>query len=228
MVRKRMKVLLSLIIGTTIVSLGVSEIPKTNMEADYEIISNLKNFEFKQVQAKLDVEIQKIKEAEAKRLEEEKRKKELEEQQRKQPHFNPYNVTEPSNLSKEQLHKMLEGTALVTVVDALYWYEQEYGVNSIFITSIIALESGWGESSLSRTHNNLGGYKSKDGGYYTFADWGESVQETFRLISEEYTNENGLFYNGKSVYDINIRYCELGSWSNKVISIGNELLSKIN
>ena len=99
MVRKRMKVLLGLIIGTTIVSLGVSEIPKTNMEADYEIISNLKNFEFKQVQAKLDVEIQKIKEAEAKRLEEEKRKRELEEQQRKQPHFNPYNVTEPSNLS---------------------------------------------------------------------------------------------------------------------------------
>ena len=193
------------------------------VKVDYDIISDLNNFEFKQVQAKLDVEIQKHKEAETKRLEEQ-RQRELEEQ--KKPHFNPYDVSEPSNLTKEQMYKMLEGTALVTIVDALHWYEQEYGVNAIFITSIVALESGWGESSLARTHNNLTGYIGQNGDYYAFADWGESVQETFRLISEEYVSEDGLFYNGKSVWNINTRYCELDSWSGKIVSIGNDLLSK--
>lgn len=225
--KRILSLLLTIGLSVSVAGVGLVGLKSdTRKEVDYNIISDLKDFKLKQVQAKLDVEIQKYKEAEAKRLEEEQRKQELE-QKAKQPCFNPYDVTEPSNLTKEQIHKMLEGTALVTLVDAIHWYEQEYGVNGIFITSIIALESGWGESSLSRSHNNLTGYIGRSGDYYAFADWGESVQETFRLISEEYVREDGLFYNGRSVWNINIKYCELDSWSGKIVSIGNELLSKL-
>ena len=204
-----------------------------------EIVSvekmDLRNNKIKQVEELLKVQYEKIERNKEriylnnKRIESERKMKEeqrLLEEQNKQPHFNPYDVTELSNLNKEQIYKMLEGTDLVTLVDALYWYEQEYKVNLIFITSIVALESGWGRSSLAISHNNLTGYIGSNGEYYVFNDWGENVQETFRLISEEYTSEEGLFYNGKSVWNINQKYCELDSWSNKIIDIGNDLLLK--
>ena len=234
MVKKIISVLLSAGLSVSIIGLGLVESYDTKKEVDYDTISELKDFKLKQAQAIIDVEIQKHKEAEAKRIAEEQRLKELEEQRQreleaqKKPHFNPNDVTEPSNLSKEQIHKMLEGTALVTLVDAIYWYEQEYGVNGIFITSIIALESGWGSSYVARNYNNLSGYIGQNGDYYTFANWGESIQETFRLIGEEYVREDGLFYNGKSISAVNIRYCEVDSWTPKVTQIGYELLSKIN
>lgn len=222
MVKKIVSAILSLAFITPLFNVKLTQESKPKKIDSIEIL-NLKDYKLKQVEDKLKVEIEKLKEIEAKKLEEEKQR---ELKQQRQPHFNPYNVTEPSNLSKEQIHKMLEGTELITLVDALYWYEQEYGVNAIFITSIVALESGWGTSNVGREYNNLTGYKSKNGGYYYFNNWGESVQETFRLIAEEYTSEDGLFYNGKSVWNINVRYCELDSWSNKIINIGNHLLHK--
>lgn len=181
-------------------------------------IRQLEDMAEAQIQKRKEIELQKQKEEELRAMEE----------QNKVPHFNPYDVSELSNLDKDQIHKMLEGTSLVTLVDALYWYEQEYNVNLIFITSIVALESGWGRSSLAISHNNLTGYIGQNGEYYSFNSWGDSLQETFRLISEEYVLQDGLFYNGTSVWNINQKYCEVDSWSGKVISIGNELLSKIN
>lgn len=187
---------------------------------------DFRNYKIRQLEDMAEVQIQKRKEIELQKQKEEELI--VIEEQNKVPHFNPYDVSELSNLDKEQIHKMLEGTSLVTLVDALYWYEQEYNVNLIFITSIVALESGWGRSSLAISHNNLTGYIGQNGEYYSFNSWGESLQETFRLIGEEYVSQDGLFYNGTSVWNINQKYCEVDSWSGKVISISTELLNKIN
>lgn len=195
-----------------------STVRNNNLDFRNYKIRQLEEMAKVQIQKRKEIELQKQKEAELRAIEE----------QNKVPHFNPYDVSELSNLDKEQIHKMLEGTSLVTLVDALYWYEQEYNVNLIFITSIVALESGWGQSSLAISHNNLTGYIGQSGEYYSFNSWGESLEETFRLIGEEYVSQDGLFYNGTSVWNINQKYCEVDSWSGKVISIGNELLSKIN
>jgi len=220
--------LLSTVLTTTpllkIEAMQVNSKPEQLTESDKNL--DLRNYKVKQVEELIKVEFQKRKEIEARKLEEQKK---IEEEQKiKEPNFNPYDVTELSNLNKEQIYQMLEGTELITLVDAFYWYEQEYNVNLIFIASIVALESSWGRSSLAISHNNLTGYIGRSGQYYSFNNWGESLEETFRLIGDEYTKEEGLFYNGKSVWDINQKYCELSSWTDKVITIGNELISKIN
>ena len=240
MAKKRIISLLTILALTTpliqVKEIYIPSEPRKEVESDKNL--NLRSYKLEQVEEIMRVEFEKRKEIERQRAEEERiRQEELrrqeEERQRlleeqKQPHFNPYDVTELSNLNKEEIYEMLKDTSLITLVDALYWYEQEYNVNLIFITSIVALESGWGRSSLAITHNNLTGYIGRNGDYYAFNNWGESLQETFRLIGEEYVSEDGLFYNGKSVWNINQKYCELDSWSGKVINIGNELLSKIN
>lgn len=164
---------------------------------------DFRNSKVVQIEELAKVESQKRKEAEIekqKKEAEEIERQRLEELNKARPHFNPYDVTELSNLSKEQLYEVLKETHFVTLIDALYWYEQVYSLNSIFIIGVIALESNWGKSSLAISHNNLSGYIGKNGEYYYFNSWGESLEETFRLISEEYVNENGLFYNGKSVW----------------------------
>lgn len=224
MAKKRIALfLLSTVLTTTplvkIEAMQVNSKPEQLTESDKNL--DLRNYKVKQVEELIKVEFQKRKEIEMQKQKEE-------EQKIKEPNFNPYDVTELSNLNKEQIYQMLEGTELITLVDAFYWYEQEYNVNLIFIASIVALESSWGRSSLAISHNNLTGYIGGNGQYYSFSSWGESLEETFRLIGYEYTKEEGLFYNGKSVWNINQKYCELSSWTDKVITIGNELISKIN
>lgn len=219
--------LMCLFFITPLVQVKTSQInskPKKSVDCAEKV--NLRNYKIEQVEEMVDFKIQKLKEIEEEEREEIERQRLLEEQTR--PRFNPYDVTEVSHLNKEQIYKMLEGTDLVTLVDAFYWYEQVYEVNLIFIASIVALESSWGRSSLAISHNNLTGYVGRNGEYYYFDSWGENLKETFRLIGDEYTKEDGLFYNGKSVWNVNQKYCELDSWADKVINIGNGLYSKIN
>ena len=176
---------------------------------------------------------QERKEAEEKaRLEKEEQQR-LEEARRKSaPHFNPDNVGELSNLSKEQISKMLEGTALHTLVNAYYWYEQEYQVNAVFLMALTAEESGWGRSSLAINNNNISGHKNARGEWANYSSWGECLEESFRLLGNEYIKPTGKFYTGASIYDINHTYCpdpeNPNSWANNITRIGYELMDKLN
>ena len=80
MVKKIISILLSSTFSISIIGLGLIQSDDTKKEVDYSIISNLKDYELRQVQDKLNAEIQKYKDIEAKRLEEEQRLKELENQ----------------------------------------------------------------------------------------------------------------------------------------------------
>lgn len=205
----------------TVTPLTAEEISVTNPYTKYE------DFFREAYKRKEELELEKIKEAKLKRQqqEEEERLASL------VPHFNPYNINELSNLSKEQMYTMLEDTALVTLVDAFYWYEQQYQVNAIFMMSLTAEESGWGRSSLAISNNNLSGHKSLTGGWAYYSDWGECLEESFRLIGEEYTSPAGRFYTGPSIYDINLVYCpdpvNPNSWANNLNSIAQNLLGKL-
>lgn len=201
----------------------------------YPVIVVEKDHEFKQLNRELVAEgerLQAEREEQKRREEEERKKREEEERLRQllQPTYNPYDLRARSNLSKEQMHQMLSGTALETLVDAYYWYEQVYNVNAIFMMSLNAHESAWGRSSLAISNNNLGGYKASDGSFKYFNSWGEFLDENFRLISEEYLDPNGLFYNGVDIYSVNIRYCTEPndhSWSEGINQIAYELLNKL-
>ena len=64
--------------------------------------------------------------------------------------YNPDNLREVSNLSKEQIYNMLEGNNLQALADSYYEMEQKYNINAIFLMALNMEESGHGRSSLWR------------------------------------------------------------------------------
>lgn len=143
------------------------------------------------------------------------------------PHFNPYNLRELSNLSENQIYRMLEGSALQTLSRAYYYYEKQYNVNAIFLMALNSEESGHGRSALAINNNNLGGVKNGDQGWAYFSDWGESLEYIANLIDKYYLSEDGLYYNGPSIWNVNTKYCEGYQWSENLISIANDLINKL-
>ena len=98
--------------------------------------------------------------------------------------------------------------------------------------ALTAEESSWGRSSLAISNNNLSGHKNISGEWTYYNNWGECLEESFRLISQEYVNPNGLFYTGASMYNINLVYCPDPvtpySWADNISRIGYELLNKLH
>lgn len=208
------------------------------IRTDYQITSTVETKERFLQDVEEKKEQRRIEEEERLRREQEEAERqrllreEEERRRREEPHFNPYNVSELSNLSKEQISIMLEGTALHTLVNAYYWYEQQYQINAVFLMALTAEESGWGRSYLAINNNNLSGHKNKSGGWAYYNNWGECLEESFRLLSQEYVYPNGAFYTGPNMYDINLVYCpdpeNPHSWANNISRIGYELMNKLN
>lgn len=142
------------------------------------------------------------------------------------PHYNPYNLRELSNLSESQIYKMLEGSALQTLSRAYYYAEKEYNVNVIFLMALNSEESGHGRSSLAQSHNNIGGVKNGSSWRY-FNDWGESLNYIANLIDKYYLTEGGDYYNGPSIWNVNVKYCEGTTWADNLNNIVNDLLAKL-
>lgn len=163
---------------------------------------------------------------EQKRIEEEKRLEE-EKKAQLQPHYNPYNLREPSNLSEEQIYQVLEGNALQTLSRAYYWAEKEYNINALFLIALNREESSNGRSSLAISNNNLGGIKNKSGEYDYFSDWGECLNFLSSMLDKEYLSEDGLFYNGSSIWNVNELYCEQDIWADKLNRMANNMLNKV-
>lgn len=141
------------------------------------------------------------------------------------PHYNPNNLRELSNLSESQIYKMLEGSALQTLSRAYFYAEKEYNVNAIFLMALNSEESGHGRSPLAQSHNNIGGVKDGNSWRY-FNDWGESLNYIANLIDKNYLTEGGDYYNGPSIWDVNVKYCEGTTWSGNLNNVVNDLLSK--
>lgn len=141
--------------------------------------------------------------------------------------YNPDNLREKSNLSKEQIYNILEGNNLQELADEYYEMEQKYNVNAIFLMALNMEESGHGSSSLAVNNNNLGGIKSRYGGYASFDSWASCLEYIASLIDEMYLTETGAYYNGTSIYGVNVKYCIGGNWAENLNTIANELISKV-
>lgn len=152
----------------------------------------------------------------------------VEEEYEVYPSYNKYNLLEPSNITNEQAYELLEGSNLQTVSRIYPYIESVYGINALFLMALNIEESGHGTSSLAINNNNLGGVKDRYGGWACFDDWGNCVEYIADLLYNEYLSEDGLYFNGLSIYDVNIRYCEQDTWSENLNAIVYELLNKIN
>ena len=146
--------------------------------------------------------------------------------------FNSSNLLTASNATPAKLEVALKGTGLEGLGNTYVQAEEKYGVNAIFLVALTAEESGWGNSNRARTQNNLSGYAvySASAKGTTFSSKEESILATAKLLSEEYLNINGNYYNGTSASSVNTRYCpeDGGNWSSHITTIANQIVSKIN
>lgn len=141
-----------------------------------------------------------------------------------------------SDITVEQLTKLLQGTQLENLAQDFINAQNIYGINAIFLTSLAANESGWGTSWLANNKNNLTGYQAypgreKDARYFeTKAD---SIMRTAQLISEDYLNPNGKYHNGFSIESVNMKYCLYGdgsvnyNWTNTIKEIMYDLTTRL-
>lgn len=150
-------------------------------------------------------------------------------------YFTPANVATSSHATQYHMSKALKGTPLEVEANTFVKAEKKYGVNALFLAGIVAQESGWGKSERAKYQNNLSGYavysRGAIGAY--FNDWESSIMATAKLISEDYLNESGKYYTGKSSRAVNTHYCQVDgkadyTWSEQVDKIVNELVSKAN
>ena len=180
----------------------------------------------KEIQRQLELERQRQEELERQKQEELERQR-IAEEKKKVITYNPHNLLEPSNITREQAYQMLEGKALQTLSNAYVYMEELYGVNAIYLMALSAEESAWGRSELAITRNNIGGIKASDGSWRYFDSWGDCLDYKTRLLKNQYLSENGSYYNGLSIWDVNEMYCEQKTWSDNINNIANDLITKI-
>lgn len=71
-------------------------------------------------------------------------------------------LTIPSNISAEEVEKMLEGTNLSGLGSAFVRAEKEEGVNALYMLGLACLESNYGKSNFAVERNNLYGWCAYD------------------------------------------------------------------
>jgi len=132
----------------------------------------------------------------------------------------PEDITQKSNLTPEMLEALMP-PALSGLGQAFYNGEQLHNINALFVLAIVRLESGNGTSHLARIQNNLGGIKSGEEGYRTFASKDECVSYMFDLLDRKYISKGRA-----TIPAIAVVYCETGGWSPQVTGIMHHLISK--
>jgi beta-N-acetylglucosaminidase len=125
------------------------------------------------------------------------------------PTYNAYDLTEVSNVSKKRLDEILSKYNLESISDTLIHCEEYYHVNCLFVLGIIFQESGYGTSERANDgSNNLTGhavYNNVSRGSQ-FDSYDDCVENTFKLLAYDYLNENGKYFNGKSIWNVNEMY----------------------
>lgn len=150
--------------------------------------------------------------------------------------YNNNDITKKSNITYNQLRLALEDYNMQKLAYYIIEAEKKYGVNALFLAGLIANETGYGTSRRYIEDNNVGGYEvyTANSKGRIFSSKEESVYEVARLLSEDYLDEDGIYHNGKSSYDINKLYCQSTSsgdaydWHRTIDKIAYELKDKIN
>ncbi len=137
-------------------------------------------------------------------------------------------VSNPSFDASEKINKYFKNTALKGLGSEFQKAQNKYGVNAYFLASVAAHESAKGSSAIAKEKNNLFGFKAFDNNPFesaeTFDSFEDSIDKVAKYLSEEYLNENGKYYFGKSVQDINKNYATDKKWHESVSQIMKEII----
>ncbi len=132
----------------------------------------------------------------------------------------PGDITQKSNLTPDMLEALMP-PALKGLGQAFYTGEQLHNINALFVLAIVRLESGNGTSHLARTQNNLGGIKSGEEAYRTFASKEECIAYMFDLLDRKYISQGR-----DTIPAVAAIYCETDGWRPQVSSIMRQLIQK--
>ena len=128
----------------------------------------------------------------------------------------------PCKLTAEEYDRLLACTELEGIGWMLRAGEDITGVNGLFVTAIIAQETGWGTSRLAREENNLGGIAGSHG-YRSFDSREECILYMFDLLDRLYIAQGR-----DTVEEISERYCVPPEhWAASIKSIMRTLIDKI-
>lgn len=171
------------------------------------------------------------------RMIEEKKQQEIriaQEQERKSQIVRTYyvssDISQPSFLTTEELNIAIDGTGLQGLGEYFYNAEQAYSVNSVFLLSIAILESGWGNSTLAHTKNNLFGFQAYDNDpakakYFSSKE--DAIDTVGAHLGSNYLRSDGKYYNGATPNGVNVMYCSSSDWAGKVVSIMNKVMDSV-
>ena len=135
-----------------------------------------------------------------------------------------------SNVTSEEIDKMLEGTKLHGLGSALVEAEQKYGVNALYMMGLACLESGFGNSAFAQKRNNLYGWNAVDSNpnnASTFKNKKEATLYVASKLQSNYLTEGGVYYEGYSPRAVDVHYCTDKAHADKIVNIVNNLLQKL-
>ena len=134
-------------------------------------------------------------------------------------------VLVPSNLTADELRKGLL-YELKDYAEEFIQAEKETGINAVFLSSVAALESGWGRSDVATKRNNLFGWTASSG-YKVFDSKEECISFVAERIKTLYLSPDGKYFNGYEVHDINIKYNGSQHWEDSVTQIMDNIMNRI-
>ena len=135
-----------------------------------------------------------------------------------------------SNLTGDEFNKMLEGTALYGIGNALAEAEIKHNINGLYLMGLACLESGYGTSKYAIERNNLVGWNAVDSNpnkatYFTSKS--ECISFVASKLKVNYLSEDGRYFEGFTARDIDKHYCSDKKHADKIIQIVNKLTKKL-
>ena len=97
------------------------------------------------------------------------------------------NLTQPSNVTEEELNLILDNTPLKGTGKDFLDAEKKYGVNAMFMVSVAGVESGYGNAPAKHTKYNFSGRKKLSGGFLEFKNFSDSIDSFGAYIQRRYT-----------------------------------------
>lgn len=132
-------------------------------------------------------------------------------------------ISEESALAPNQKENMLIG-------DMRNFYSEfdrvSDGVKYEAICAISALETGHFSSSLCKSYNNVGGMRGKNG-YIIFDTKEQGIESLARLLSEQYLNPDGRYFEGTTILDVAKHYNSSVHFVNLYVKIRIDMENRI-
>lgn len=137
-------------------------------------------------------------------------------------------VTERTPGAAAKIDEYFKGSPLEGLGSSFELAQKKTGVNGVFLAALAALESNSGRSQIARDKNNLFGFQAYDSDPYNSAAKFDSFSSGIDYVSDylkrEYLSENGSYYKGRAIEDINQNYATDKTWHKKIAAIIGDIL----